>query len=224
MSKKEKETQQEQFSHTNKDTDEKSQHINHQADNTAEPAEMESTEEEIAAAQDEKTDNPSDNSGPDEELPEADPRDIMIKQLEEKNRELNDKYLRLFSDFDNFRKRNIKEKLELTKTASAEITEAVLPVLDDLERAYKSATENPDIDALTEGLNLIQTKLRTTLKHKGLEEIPTIGEEFNTDFHEAITNIPASDKKQKGKVVDEVQKGYMLNGKVLRFAKVVVAN
>lgn len=154
----------------------------------------------------------------------TDPKDMMIKELENKNKELNDKYLRLFSDFDNFRKRNIKERLELTKTASAEITEAVLPVLDDLERAYKSATENPDIEALTEGLNLITTKLKTTLKHKGLEEIPTLGEEFNTDFHEAITNIPAKEEQDKGKVIDEVQKGYMLNGKVLRFAKVVVAN
>lgn len=224
MTKKEKEIPQEQVSHTDNDTDEKSQNTNNSADNTAEAAEMESETEEGASIQNENPDTQSDKEAPDAEQPETDPRDILIKQLEEKNRELNDKYLRLFSDFDNFRKRNIKERLELTKTASAEITEAVLPVLDDLERAYKSATENPDIEALTEGLNLIQTKLKTTLKHKGLEEIPTIGEEFDTDFHEAITNIPASDKKQKGKVVDEVQKGYMLNGKVLRFAKVVVAN
>jgi molecular chaperone GrpE len=99
-----------------------------------------------------------------------------------------------------------------------------LPVLDDLERAYKSAIENPDIDALTEGVNLICAKLKTTLKHKGLEVIPTLGEVFDTDFHEAITHIPAKEEKEKGKVVDEVQKGYTLNGKVLRFAKVVVAN
>lgn len=224
MTKKEKEIPREQVSQTDKDTDEKSQNTNNSADNTAETTKTESETEKGDTIPDEPADTQSDKEARDEEQQESDPRDIMIKQLEEKNRELNDKYLRLFSDFDNFRKRNIKERLELTKTASAEITEAVLPVLDDLERAYKSATENPDIEALTEGLNLIQTKLKTTLKHKGLEEIPTIGEEFDTDFHEAITNIPASDEKQKGKVVDEVQKGYMLNGKVLRFAKVVVAN
>ncbi len=224
MTKKEKEIRREQVSQTDKDTDEKSQNTNNSADNTAETTKTESETEKGDTIPDEPADTQSDKEARDEEQQESDPRDIMIKQLEEKNRELNDKYLRLFSDFDNFRKRNIKERLELTKTASAEITEAVLPVLDDLERAYKSATENPDIEALTEGLNLIQTKLKTTLKHKGLEEIPTIGEEFDTDFHEAITNIPASDEKQKGKVVDEVQKGYMLNGKVLRFAKVVVAN
>jgi len=168
----------------------------------------------------------NDNNEAEETQPqqEADPKEMMIKELEEKNKELNDKYLRLFSEFDNFRKRNLKERIELTKTASAEMTEAVLPVLDDLERAYKSAIENPDIEALTEGVNLICAKLKTTLKHKGLEAIPTIGEEFNTDFHEAITHIPAKEDKEKGKVVDEVQKGYTLNGKVLRFAKVVVAN
>jgi molecular chaperone GrpE len=156
---------------------------------------------------------------------ETDPKQEKISELEKQNNDLNDKYLRLFSEFDNFRKRSIKERIELTKTASAEITEAVLPVLDDLERAHKSAVENPDIDALTEGLGLILTKLKTTLKHKGLEEIEnTIGESFNTDFHEAITHIPATEESQKGKIVDQIQKGYMLNGKIIRFAKVVVAN
>jgi molecular chaperone GrpE len=153
-----------------------------------------------------------------------DEKDMIIKNLQEKNNELNDKYLRLFSEFDNFRKRSLKEKLELTKTASADIIEAVLPVLDDLERAYKSALENPDSDTQLEGLNLIQTKMKTTLKHKGLEEISTVGEVFNTDYHEAITHAPAQNKKDKGKIIEEVQKGYLLNGKVLRFAKVVVAN
>jgi len=154
----------------------------------------------------------------------VDEKELLIKTLQMKNDELNDKFLRLFSEFDNFRKRTIKEKQDLTKTASAGIIEAILPVVDDLNRAYKSAVENPDLETLTEGLNLIRTKLNSTLKHKGLEEIPSIGEEFNTDFHEAITHIPAENKKDKGKVIDEVQKGYILNGKVLRFAKVVVAN
>ncbi len=154
--------------------------------------------------------------------------DIMlekISELEKQNSDLNDKYLRLFSEFDNFRKRSIKERMELTKTASAEITEAILPVLDDLERAYKSSIESPDIETLTEGINLILTKLKTTLKHKGLEEIEnTIGKSFNTDYHEAITHIPATEESQKGKIVDQIQKGYLLNGKIIRFAKVVVAN
>ena len=170
-----------------------------------------------------ETEEPMDNS---ETVAEekADEKDIIIKELQKKNDDLNDRYLRLFSEFDNFRKRTLKEKQELVKTASADIIEAVLPIVDDLDRAYKSAVENPEMDTLTEGLNLIRTKLNTTLKHKGLEQIPSIGEEFNTDYHEAITHVPAEDKKDKGKVIDEVQKGYILNGKVLRFAKVVVAN
>ncbi len=221
MTKKDKDIHKENILHTEKETDEKSQETIPATDNPSEIPE-EDAQGEVIPENHEKDAAPEPEDNPEEQ--EVDPKDIMIRQLEEKNKELNDKYLRLFSEFDNFRKRNIKEKLELTKMASADITEAVLPVMDDLERAYKSATENPDIEALTEGLNLIKTKLKTTLKHKGLEEIPTIGEEFNTDFHEAITHMPASDEKDKGKVIDEVQKGYLLNGKVLRFAKVVVAN
>ncbi len=173
----------------------------------------------------EKNESESESEVKDQPLDEpVDEKEIMINSLQKKNDELNERYLRLFSEFDNFRKRTIREKQELTKTASAGIIEAILPVVDDLNRAYQSAVENPDLDTLTEGLNLIRTKLNSTLKHNGLEEIPSLGEDFNTDFHEAITHIPAETKKDKGKVVDEVQKGYILNGKVLRFAKVVVAN
>ena len=157
-------------------------------------------------------------------LSEVDEKNLQIKALEEKYNDLNDKYLRLFSEFDNFRKRNLKEKIELTKTASADIIEAILPVVDDLERAYQAAQDNPSIENIQEGLNLIQTKIKNTLKQKGLEEIPAVGEEFNTDFHEAITNTPAQTPEDKGKVIDQVQKGYTLNGKILRFAKVIVAN
>ncbi len=180
-------------------------------------------EESKVADEKEKAEIDAESDEKSEEQP-VDEKKLLIITLQKKNDELNDKYLRLFSEFDNFRKRTIREKQDLTKTASAGIIEAILPVLDDLNRAHNSAIENPDLDTLTEGLNLIRTKLNSTLKHKGLEEIPSIGEDFNTDFHEAITHIPAEDKKDKGKVVDEVQKGYILNGKVLRFAKVVVAN
>lgn len=192
------------------------------ADNNKQQHQDENNENE-ANAQTEQNQQSKDESESTSGL-DADTKDLVIADLNEKNKELNDKYLRLFSEFDNFRKRSLKERIELTKTASAEMTEAVLPVLDDLERAYKSAVENPDIVALTEGVNLILSKLKTTLRNKGLEEIPTRGELFDTDFHEAITNVPAPTEEDKGKVIDEVQKGYMLNGKVIRFAKVVVAN
>jgi len=147
-----------------------------------------------------------------------------IKELEAKVAEANEKHLRLFSEFDNYRKRTTKERIEFSKTASAEMITALLPVVDDLERASALAEKEAKGDAVAEGIGLIYNKLITILTQKGVEEINAVDEEFNTDFHEAITHIPATDKKQKGKVVDQIQKGYMLNGKVIRFARVVVAN
>jgi molecular chaperone GrpE len=147
-----------------------------------------------------------------------------IKELEAKVAEANEKHLRLFSEFDNYRKRTTKERIELSKSASAEMITALLPVVDDLERASTLATAEAKGDAIAEGITLIYNKLKSILTQKGVEEIKAVGEVFDTDFHEAITHIPAADKKQKGKVVEQVKKGYMLNGKVIRFAQVVVAN
>ncbi len=144
---------------------------------------------------------------------------------EEKNKyaELNDKYLRLFSEFDNFRKRTAKEKLDLTITASENVIKDILPVLDDFERALQNMEKNHN-EADIQGVTLIINKLKDTLKKKGLEEIEAIGAEFNTDEHEALTMIPAPEEDKKGKVLDVIQKGYKLNGKVIRFARVVVGN
>ncbi|MFA8449467.1 MAG: nucleotide exchange factor GrpE [Bacteroidales bacterium] len=146
---------------------------------------------------------------------EADP----IQDLENKNKEISDKYLRLYSEFDNFRKRTLKEKADLSKYASEKIVKAILPVIDDFERALKSVEEN---STEKEGITLIFNKLGGILDKEGLKPIESIGKDFDTDFHEAITQIPAPEKKQKGKVIDEIEKGYELNGKVIRFAKVVV--
>lgn len=137
---------------------------------------------------------------------------------------LNDKYLRLFSEFDNFRKRTLKEKIELSKTASEEIITALLPVLDDFERAIVALENEEDVKESLEGILLIYNKFLKTLQQKGLEEMEALYQTFDTDFHEALTNIPASKPEFKGKVVDVVQKGYQLNGKVIRFARVVVGN
>ncbi len=145
-----------------------------------------------------------------------------IQDLGVKLEEMNDKYLRLFSEFDNFRKRTQKEKLELFKTASEDVVAALLPVLDDFERAIKSAEENGVEDDYTEGIELIYNKLKVTLNQKGLERMDVMGAEFDTDFHEAITNIPAPTPDMKGKVVDVIENGYLLNDKVIRFARVVV--
>ncbi len=148
------------------------------------------------------------------------------KALEEekaKFAELNDKYLRLFSEFDNHRKRTAKEKLDLTATASENVIKDILPVLDDFERALQNMEKNGN-EADLQGVTLIFNKLKDTLKKKGLEEIEAMDADFNTDEHEALTMIPAPEEDKKGKVLDVIQKGYKLNGKVIRFARVVVGN
>jgi len=138
--------------------------------------------------------------------------------------ELNDKFLRLFSEFDNYRKRTLKEKIEFSKTASEEVITAMLPVVDDFERAMQAMESQQAPEATAEGIRLIYNKLIKTLQQKGLSEIEALHETFDTDFHEALTNIPAPEPSLKGKVVDVIQKGYLLNGKVIRFARVVVGN
>ncbi|MBR4391246.1 MAG: nucleotide exchange factor GrpE [Bacteroidales bacterium] len=137
--------------------------------------------------------------------------------------ELNDKYLRMFSEFDNYRKRTAKEKLELSATASASVMKDLLPVLDDFERALQNMEKNGN-EADLQGVTLIYNKFKSTLQKRGLEEIVAIDCDFNTDEHEALTMIPAPDESKKGKVIDVIQKGYKLNGTVIRFARVVVGN
>lgn len=145
-----------------------------------------------------------------------------IDELESNLAELNDKYLRLFSEFDNYRKRTLKERIELTKTASEELIVDLLPVMDDFERALKSLETGIENKNASDGVKLIYNKFLNILLKKGLEPMKTSGNDFDTDFHEAITNIPAPTEDLKGKVVDEIEKGYLLGGKVIRFAKVVV--
>lgn len=146
-----------------------------------------------------------------------------VAELEAKTSELNDKYLRLYSEFDNYRKRTIKEKAEIIKTASEDVFKAILPVMDDLDRAVKANEKAEDIAAIKEGIQLIYNKMKNTAHQKGLIPFESIGEVFNPDTMEAITHIPATDENMKGKVIDEVEKGYKLGEKVIRFAKVVVA-
>ena len=147
-----------------------------------------------------------------------------LQEMGQKLEEMNDKYLRLFSEFDNFRKRTQKEKLELYKTASEDVMLALLPVIDDFERALKAASDDKSADKMREGIELIYNKFVNTLRQKGLESLDSMGQEFNTDYHEAITNIPVPEPEMKGKVVDVIEKGYKLNDKVIRFARVVVGN
>lgn len=143
---------------------------------------------------------------------------------EEKYNEINDKFLRLYSEFDNYKKRTAKERIEFAKSAAQDVFVAILPVIDDFERAIKSNETLEDINAIKEGLKLIHHKFSSTLTKKGLEPMEAIGKEFDADLHEAITNIPTPSEDMKGKIVDEVEKGYLLNGKVIRYAKVVVGS
>jgi molecular chaperone GrpE len=145
-------------------------------------------------------------------------------QLQLQLDELNDKYLRLYSEFDNYRKRTLKERIEMSKNASEEIIVTLLPVIDDMERAIKSYGDSEELKPMKEGNVLIYNKLLNILQQKGLEVMQTVGNDFDTDFHEAVTHIQAPDDSLKDKIVDEIQKGYLLNGKVIRFAKVIIGN
>lgn len=141
---------------------------------------------------------------------------------DEKYAELNDKFLRLYSEFDNYRKRTNKEKIELISNASAGLMKDLIPVLDDFDRAILNNENVTEIDALKEGFNLIFSKFKLLLESKGLKQMNAKGEAFDSELHEAIANIPTEDDTLKGKVIDDVEKGYFLNDKVVRYAKVVV--
>jgi molecular chaperone GrpE len=147
-----------------------------------------------------------------------------IETLQLKLSDLNDKYLRLFSEFDNYRKRTAKEKTDLIKTAGEDIFKSILPVLDDFERGFKMMQTASDVESLRQGVELVYNKLQATLTQKGLEPMTSLDTEFNADIMEAITNFQVEDVSKKGKVIEELEKGYSLNGKVIRFAKVVVGS
>ncbi|RDC56571.1 nucleotide exchange factor GrpE [Pedobacter chinensis] len=144
------------------------------------------------------------------------------EKLQAEVQQLNDKYLRLYAEFDNYKRRTQKERVELLQTAGKDVIVSLLPVLDDFDRALKAMETAADVAPVKEGILLVSTKLKNTLAQKGLKDVESINQPFDTDFHEAITNIPAPTEDLKGKVIDEVEKGYTLNDNVIRFAKVVV--
>lgn len=148
--------------------------------------------------------------------------EAKIAELETSKKELNDKYLRLSAEFDNYRKRTLRERMELTKTAAESVMLNILPVTDDFERAIHSIEQGMDFEATKEGILLIYNKFKEFNKQNGISEIEAEGKVFDTDLHEALTKIPAPSEEMKGKIVDVIQKGYYLNDKVIRFAKVVV--
>ena len=146
------------------------------------------------------------------------------EKLKHENSALNDKYLRLFAEFDNYKRRTQKERIELLQTAGKDVVVSLLPVLDNFERALKATENTNEVGAIRDGIVLVQTQLKNILGQKGLKEIESLNTAFDTDMHEAITKIPAPTDDLKGKVVDQLEKGYTLNDKVIRFAKVVVGS
>jgi len=146
-----------------------------------------------------------------------------VTDWEGKYNELNDSYLRLNAEFDNYRKRTLKEKSELLKSGSERVLLDIISVVDDFERALENITKTEDVEAVKEGVDLIYTKFTNFLTRHGVKEIETIGHPFDTDKHEALTTVPAQTEEDKDKIVDSVQKGYMLDDKVIRYPKVIVA-
>jgi molecular chaperone GrpE len=142
---------------------------------------------------------------------------------EKKYSDLNDKYLRLYSEFDNYRKRTLREKSEILRTAGEDILKAVIPAIDDFERAIRANEKIDDAATIKDGFRLIYNKLQSALQQKGLTPFDSVGQPFDPELMEAITHIPADESTKKGTVIDEVEKGYKLGDKVIRFAKVVVA-
>lgn len=152
------------------------------------------------------------------ETENAGPTDAINQKLTE----MQDKYLRLSAEFDNYRKRTLREKIEMTKVAGESVLINILPMVDDFDRAMVAITETDDCVAVKEGISLIYGKMSDFLRQNGVKEMDVLNTAFDSDMHEAVTNIPVDDESMKGKVVDVIQKGYILNEKVIRFPKVVV--
>ncbi|HRH66990.1 MAG TPA: nucleotide exchange factor GrpE [Bacteroidia bacterium] len=157
---------------------------------------------------------------PDAEQAESDP----VAKLEAELSETKDRLLRLFSEFDNYKKRVARDRVEQNKMAGAEIFLAILPFIDDFERALKSFPQIQEVASVKEGIQLIYNKIKATTESKGLVAMEATGKLFDADLHDAITNVPAPSEDMKGKVVEEIEKGYYLNDKVIRHAKVIVGN
>ncbi|CEA17095.1 MAG TPA: nucleotide exchange factor GrpE [Fermentimonas caenicola] len=162
------------------------------------------------------------DSGEQEDIDEYTKLKSEYDELQKSHEDLNDSFLRLNAEFDNFRKRTIKEKAEIIKNGGERVLLNIISLVDDFERALDSLHQSEDKDAMLEGMDLIYSKFISFLKQNGVEEIESVGMPFDADTFEAVTTVPAQDESQKGKVIDCIQKGYKLNDKIIRFPKVVV--
>ena len=190
-------------------------------DNSADDSQA---KEEAASEEDTVTEEeaPKDEEATEEEASSEETERDPLEVANEKIAELNDKYLRKVAEFDNFRKRTLKEKAELILNGGQKAITKILPVIDDIERAIENGKKTDDVDTLREGMDLIYKKFMKILEGEGVERIATEDQDFNTDFHEAIAMVPGMGDDKKGKIIDCVQTGYTLNGKVIRYAKVAV--
>ena len=143
-------------------------------------------------------------------------------EIQQELGELKEKYLRLFAEFDNYKKRNVKERMELINSAAKNTLTSILPILDDFDRAKKSADDENSSEVFSEGVSMVYKRLYSVLEQQGLEAMDSDGESFDPEFHEAISEIPAPNEDQKGIIIDTIEKGYLLNDKIIRHAKVVV--
>ena len=183
-------------------------------------------EEEMAKQEETVTENAEQQAAAEAAEEQQEVADPVMQELEAAKatiEEQKDKYLRLSAEFDNYRKRTLKEKAELIKNGGEKAISAILPILDDLERALQNMQKADDVKAMYEGIDLIYQKFLKGLSQEGLQKMEPVGEVFDTDYHEAVALVPAPSEDQKGKVLDCVQTGYKLNDKVIRHAKVVVA-
>ncbi len=201
-------------------TDETATNRQQQAENAVndkEDEQRQNAEKDVAVEGDDKATDNTDDSTKEPSVEE------QLEEAQLKIAELNDKYLRLMAEFDNYRKRVMKEKSELIKTAGTKVITTILPVLDDMERAEQNMEKAEDVEALKEGVQLIFDKFLKLLATEGLKVIDTTDKVFDTDFHEAVAMVPGQPDELKGKVIDCIQTGYTLNDKVIRHAKVAVA-
>lgn len=172
--------------------------------------------------QDENIEEQGNESAADNMSEENSDEDAKSSDMADEASEWKDKYLRLVAEFDNYRKRTLREKMDLIASGGEDVIKSLLAIMDDIDRALDAMTKSDDIEAIRQGIVLIHQKLIDTLHAKGVEEISAIGQELDTDLHEAVAKFPVAEEEKKGKVIDVVQKGYKLKDKVVRFAKVVV--
>ena len=189
----------------------KKKHTEHKVEEQQAAAAAEAPQEEVEEVQEEAA-----------AQAEEQPAEAPVDDLQDKLAEANDRYLRLAAEFDNYRRRSAKERMDLISLANENLVKDMLPIIDDFERALAAIKDSDDTDSAKEGVELIYNKLVAFLKKNGVKEIEAVGKDFDTDFHEAVAQFPVEDKDKKNKVIDVTQKGYTMGEKVIRYAKVVI--